>query len=118
MGCECNNDKGDKDLITSREDNLKESKMSFPEDENVEIINIPQDLSNALNKKLRRKSIVPPKFFGISEEDFTSILNRNCFAEQIIKLYSPQIDDIEYELDVKYKNVTPIQVIGPEGGSQ
>lgn len=118
MGCECIHDKGDQDLLTSKADKFRESRISIPEDEEVEIISIPQDLSNIINKKLRRKTRVPPKFFGISEDDFTSILNRNCFAEPIIKLYSSQIDAIDYEIDVKYKDVTPIKVLDPEGGIQ
>ena len=75
-------------------------------------------MTNSINKKLRRKSIIQSKFFGISEEGFTSIFHHNCFSESIIKLYSPKIENIEYKMDIKYEEVTPMKVLDPEGGIQ
>ena len=118
MGCECPGRTDDKDLLTSRDNEVIKSRVSFPEDEEIENETINPELKKAINSKLRRNRLVPPKFFEISEEEFSSLINRNCFAEEIIKLYNPQIEQIEYENDVKYKDINPIKVLDPEGGIQ
>lgn len=119
MGCEYPNHLGDNDLFTSKAENMQINGMSLPENEIIQSSStIPLDLKNAIKFKLSKQSLINPKFFEISDEEFMSIFNRNELAQEIIKLYSPQLDQIEYEIDVKYKDISPIKVLDPEGGIQ
>lgn len=115
MGCEYPNNVEDNDLYTK---NDEEEQLEIPEGEEIQLSSFPKELSNAIKNKFRRKNINSPKFFEISEEEFNSILNRNNYAKEIIKLYSSQLEEIEYDLDVKYTNINPIKVLDPEGGMQ
>ena len=116
MGCEHPNHVEDKDLNTSQNENLQLN--TLPENEEIESNSFPSELNHALRNKYRQISITPIKFFEISDDEFNSILNRNIFVQDILKLYSPQINEIEYELDIKFKDINPIKVLDPEGGIQ
>ena len=114
MGCQYPSNIEDNDLYSSKEEN----KFNIPENEEILFSSLPKELNRAIKYKFGNKDFNNPKFFEISEEEFTSVLNRNIYAEEIIKLYSPQLEEIEYELDVKYKDICPIKVLDPEGGTQ
>ena len=116
MGCQYSNNIEDNDLYTSKAED--DDKLYLPENEEIQYTSLPRELSNAIKNKFTNKNYISPKFFEISEEEFSSILNRNIYAKEIIKLFLPKIEEIEYELDVKYKNVNPIKVLDPEGGIQ
>ena len=118
MGCEYPNHLGDNDLFTAKAENLQINRMSLTENEIIEPSKIPLELTLAINFKLSKHSLTSPKFFEISEDELLSILNRNESAKDIINFYSPQINSIKYEIDVKYKDITPIKVLDPEGGIQ
>jgi hypothetical protein len=122
MGCEYPNHTGDNDLLTAKSENLQINGMSLPENEEIispiQTPKMPLELNHAIKFKLSKYSTIPPKFFEISEDEFLSVFNRNELAKDIIKLYSPQIDEIEYEKGVKYKDIAPIKVLDPEGGIQ
>ena len=38
--------------------------------------------------------------------------------EYILENHRPELDIIDYEYDVKYRDMPPIKVLDPEGGSQ
>ena len=120
MGCECINNIIDNDILTPDSEKIKESIIPIPENEIIETESstITPELNHAIKNKFNKQSLVPIKFFEMSEEEFNSILNHNYYAQKIIKLYTPQLDDIQYEIDVKYKDINPIKVLDPEGGIQ
>ena len=116
MGCEYTNDIEDNDLYTAKAED--DDILYLPENEEIQFSSLPRELYNAIRNKFTKKNVISPKFFEISEEEFSSILSRNIYAKEIIKLFATQIEEIPYELDVKYKNVNPIKVLDPEGGIQ
>ena len=116
MGCQYENPNDDQELKTSGNEDLILNKL--PENDEIEPISFPSELKHAIRNKLSKVSIIPVKFFEISDEEFNFILNRNNYAKNIIKLYSTKIDEIEYEFDVQYKDIGPIKILDPEGGIQ
>ena len=124
MGCECEKKPDESDLYTARvtKSDLKLSSLSIPLDEQIEdnneSLSIPNEFYNLLKKKFQRLSTVPIKFLPITIEEFASIQNRNKNATEIINHYSLELNDINYEVDVKYKNIPPLKVLDPDGGSQ
>ena len=121
MGCECNKQPEEKDLYTSREikNDLKITSLSLPEEEQiVQFESIPLELSLLIKKKLQKQSFSKIKFYQITPEEFESILFRNSYAKKIIEQFTPELDQINYEVDAKYINIPPIRVLDLEGGSQ
>ena len=118
MGCQYPTNKEDNDLTTSKAENLENNQEFLPDNEMIESSSLSPELNHALRHKFNNQSLVPIKFFGITEEEFTEILNRNLLADNIIKLYTPQLDEIEYEIDVKFRDVPPIKILDPQGGIQ
>ena len=120
MGCECANEANDTDLYTAKvlPNDLKLNTLSLPEDEKIQSPSFPYELSRLIKTKLNKISQTPIKFIPITVEEFNSIQNRNTFAPEIIKLFTSQLDQIEYENDVKYRDIPPIKVLDPNGGSQ
>ena len=121
MGCECNKQPEEKDLYTSREikNDLKITSLSLPEEEQiVQFESIPLELSLLIKKKLQKQSFSQIKFYPITPEEFESILFRNSYAKNIIEQFTPELDQINYEVDAKYINIPPIRVLDLEGGSQ
>jgi len=120
MGCEYPSIFEENELNTEKSE--KNQIIPIPENEIIETEttsnSIPPELNRSIKIKFNKLSLVPIKYFPISDEEFNSILNRNIVAEKLLKLYKPQIDGIEYETDVKYKNINPIKILDPEGGSQ
>ena len=121
MGCECNKQPEEKDLYTSREikNDLKITSLSLPEEEQIiQFESIPLELSLLIKKKLQKQSFSQIKFYPITPEEFESILFRNSYAKKIIEQFTPELDQINYEVDAKYINIPPIRVLDLEGGSQ
>ena len=120
MGCECVQQPEEKDLYTSREinDYLKINPLSLPEEEQIQIDSIPIELSRLIKLKFQKQSSVPIKFVQITPEEFASVQNRNTNAKEIIEKHTPDLNQINYELDVKYRDIPPIKILDPEGGSQ
>ena len=121
MGCECNKQPEEKDLYTSREikNDLKITSLSLPEEEQIiQFESIPLELSLLIKKKLQKQSFSKIKFYPITPEEFESILFRNSYAKKIIEQFTPELDQINYEVDAKYINIPPIRVLDLEGGSQ
>ena len=121
MGCECNKQPEEKDLYTIREikNDLKITSLSLPEEEQiVQFESIPLELSLLIKKKLQKQSFSKIKFYQITPEEFESILFRNSYAKKIIEQFTPELDQINYEVDAKYINIPPIRVLDLEGGSQ
>lgn len=120
MGCECDNHSKDLDLDTSKipPNELQIASLSLPEEEKIDSSSFPYELSHLIKSKLNTTSQTPIKFMPITEEEFNSIQERNTYAPEIIKNYASQLDEIEYENDIQYKDIPPIKVIDPNGGSQ
>lgn len=120
MGCECANQAEDKDLYTSKvpKEDLKISTLTLPEEEKIQFPSFPSELLRLIKSKLNKMSQKQIKFIPITPEEFISVQNRNEFASQIINKFTPQLNEIEYENDVKYKDIPPIKVLDPNGGSQ
>lgn len=118
MGCESPKNTENVDLLTSKAENLQYSQVFFPDSQIIESSTLPSELNHAIKSKFNKQSLIPIKFFEITEEEFNSILNRNELVDNIIKLYSSQLDEIEYEIDVKYRDIPPIKVLDPKGGIQ
>ena len=123
MGCECQQPSEETDLYTSRltKSDLKISSLSIPLEEQIdenESDSIPLELHKLIKKKFGKQSKVQIKFIPITLEEFNSVQNRNENAQLIINQYSPQINQINYENDVKYRNIPPIKILDPEGGAQ
>ena len=123
MGCDCQKPSEETDLYTSRvtQSDLKISSLSIPLEEQIDenhSDSIPQELSKLIRKKFEKQSKVRIKFIPITPDEFNSIQNRNENAQEIINQYTPQINQINYENDVKYLNIPPIKILDPEGGSQ
>ena len=120
MGCECAKKPDEADLYTSRDtkNDLKISSLSLPEEEQIQYQTIPSDLYSLIKSKFKKQSSVPIKFLQITPEEFASAQNRNANAKEIIDLYTDDLNQINYELDVKYRDMPPIKILDPEGGSQ
>ena len=106
MGCENAKEAQDNDIYAI-EEGEEEIHYSFP-----------VELNKALKRKFGKQSNLPIKYYEITEEEFLSVLNRNEAAEKIIEKYGSKIKEIEYESDVKYRNINAIKVMDPEGGVQ
>ena len=120
MGCECLQKNDEADLYTSKitPENLKINIISIPEEDQIESKSMPLELSLLIKSKFNKVNKTPIKFISITSEEFIDIQNRNTYAKEIINQYTPQLNQINYENDVKYQNIPPIRVIDPEGGSQ
>ena len=120
MGCECNKQPEERDLYTSREikEDLKLSSLYLPEEEQIQFDTIPLELTLQIKKKFQKQNSLPIKFYPIAPEEFESILFTNSNAKKLIELYTPEIDQINYEVDAKYINIPPIRVLDLDGGSQ
>ena len=121
MGCEYPTIFEENELNTEK--NNKSQIIPIPENEIIETTettsnSIPPELNRLIKIKFNKLSLVLIKYFPISEEKFNSILNRNIISEKLKKLYKPQIDGIEYEEEIKYKDIWPIKILDPEGSSQ
>ena len=120
MGCECLQKNDEMDLYTSKiiPEDLKTNIISIPEEDQIESKSMPLELSLLIKSKFNKVNKTPIKFISITSEEFIDIQNRNTYAKEIINQYTPQLNQINYENDVKYQNIPPIRVIDPEGGSQ
>ena len=97
MGCEYPSIFEENELNTEKTE--KSQIIPIPENEIIETTDtisnsIPPELNRVIKIKFNKLSLVPIKFFPISEEEFNSILNRNIVAEKLQKLYKPQMNRI------------------------
>ena len=76
--------------------------------------------NQASDKDLYTSKVSPDdiKISTLSLPEEEKIQNRNEYFSQIINKFTPQLDQIEYENDVKYRDIPPIKVLDPNGGSQ
>ena len=118
MGCEYPNNTERNDLLKAEAENSENNQKILFDNEMIEISSLSPELNHAIKYKFDKQNLFPIKYFEITNEEFTSILNRNLLAENIIKLYAPQIDEIEYEIDIKYRDAPPIKILDPQGGIQ
>lgn len=120
MGCECAQKSDEADLYTARgtKSELKISTLSLPEEEHIQDQRLPLELYRLIKSKLEKQNSTTIKFIPITTEEFIAVQNRNKNAKEIIELYTSELDQINYEIDVKYRDVPPIKVLDPDGGSQ
>ena len=120
MGCKCLGQITDLDFLTSKNNNnINNIQNLIPGDEELEeVLSYPPRLILAIKNKLKKYCLNEPKFFQIKENEFLEILNRNEFAPEIIRLFSDKLKNIDYELNIPYKDMPPIKILDSEGGIQ